>query len=276
MEVGSNPLKRRRSLAFAAAFPYNGAMPQVSVSEARSALWVTLAQPPLNVLDVPTIRALRAALDPVRGRSDLRAVVLRSGIPGTFSAGADVRDHTRERAPEMLQAFHDLIRFLAALPQVTVAAVDGRCLGGGCELALFCDVVLATPRSTFGQPEIDLACFPPVASAWLTRIAPRAAAEMILGGAPITAAEAAAAGLITRVVDDAGRAAEEWVARLEAKSAAALATARRALRSGAAGTFEEALARLEALYVAEVLPTDDAAEGVAAFLEKRPASWRNR
>lgn len=276
MEGQSNPLKRRLRLAFAAPFPYNGAMPEIAASEAHSTAWLTLARPPLNVLDVSTIRALRAAVDPLHGRSDLRALVLRSGIPGTFSAGADVRDHTRERAPEMLQAFHGLIRFLGALPQVTVAAVDGRCLGGGCELALSCDVVLATPRSTFGQPEIDLACFPPVAAAWLTRIAPRAAAEMILGGAPMSAADAAAAGLITRVVDDAERAAEEWATRLETKSAAALAIARRALRAGASGTFEDALARLEAIYVTEVLPTDDAAEGVAAFLEKRPASWRNR
>jgi cyclohexa-1,5-dienecarbonyl-CoA hydratase len=251
-------------------------MPEVSASEAGSALWVTLDRPPVNVLDVSTIRALHAALDPLPERSDLRAVVFRSGIAGTFSAGADVRDHTRERAPGMLETFHGLIRFLDSLPQVTVAAVDGRCLGGGCELALFCDVVLATPRSTFGQPEIELGCFPPVAAAWLTRLSPRAAAEMILGGAPVTAGEAASAGLITRVVDDAQRAAEKWVARLEAKSAAALAIARRALRRGAAGTFDEALARLEALYLAEVLPTDDAAEGVAAFLEKRPAAWRNR
>jgi cyclohexa-1,5-dienecarbonyl-CoA hydratase len=251
-------------------------MPEITVTEAHGAAWVTLARPPLNVLDVSTIRALRAALGPLPGRPELRALVLRSAIPATFSAGAEVRDHTRERAPEMLQEFHGLIRFLNALPQVTVAAVDGRCLGGGCELALVCDVVLATPRSTFGQPEIDLACFPPVAAAWLTRIAPRAAAEIILGGVPLSAAAAAAAGLITRVVDDVERAAGEWVSRLEAKSAAALAVARRALRAGPAGTFEDALARMEALYVAEVLPSEDAAEGVAAFLEKRPPSWRNR
>ena len=190
--------------------------------ERTSALWVSLHRPPLNVLDVSTIRALAAALAPLRERRELRAVVFRSALPGTFSAGADVADHTRERAPGMLEAFHGLVRLLDGLPQTTVAAVDGLCLGGGCELALFCDVVLATPHSTFGQPEIDLACFPPVAAAWLTRLAPRAAFEMVLGGTPMCAPGAARAGLITRVVDDADAAAEEWVGRLAGRSAAAL------------------------------------------------------
>jgi len=251
-------------------------MQAVETREHASALWLTLQRPPLNVLDVPTIRALHAEVSALRDRGDLRALVLRSALDGTFSAGTDVRDHTRERAPGMLEAFHGLIRLLDALPQSTVAAVDGRCLGGGCELALFCDVVLATPRSTFGQPEIDLACFPPVAAVSLTRLAPRAAFEMVLGGGPVPAAEAARAGLITRVVEDVDAAALEWVARLAGKSAAALALARRALRAGAAGTFDDALARLEALYLAEVLRTEDAEEGVAAFLEKRQPSWRNR
>jgi cyclohexa-1,5-dienecarbonyl-CoA hydratase len=251
-------------------------VPKVRADQRATSLQITLERPPLNVLDVPTIRALQGAVAPLRERTDLRTVVFRSGLAGTFSAGADVRDHTRERAPEMLEAFHGLIRLLDALPQSTLAAVDGLCLGGGCELALFCDVVLATPRATFGQPEIDLACFPPVAAAWLTRLAPRAAYEMVLGGAAIPAAEAAAAGLITRVVEDLDGATQEWVERLAGKSAAALAAARRALRTGATGSFDDALARLEALYVADVLPSDDATEGVAAFLEKRPPSWRNR
>jgi cyclohexa-1,5-dienecarbonyl-CoA hydratase len=250
-------------------------MPPVTTEERSGALWITLGRIPLNVLDLFTMGEMSTALIQAGSRRDLRAVVFRSALEGTFSAGSDVRDHTRERAPAMLEAFHALVRQLDASPLCTVAAVDGRCLGGGCELALFCDVVLATPRSTFGQPEIDLACFPPVAAAWLTRLAPRAAYEMVLGGAPISAAEAAAAGLITRVVDDLDRALEEWLARLQGKSAVALTLARRALRAGAQGSFDDALARLEALYLSQVLPTEDAAEGVAAFLEKRRPSWRN-
>jgi cyclohexa-1,5-dienecarbonyl-CoA hydratase len=248
-------------------------MEPVDTQERAGALWVTLSRPPLNVMDVPTLHVLRGALEPLRGRPDIKSVVLRSAIPGTFSAGTDVADHVRERAPAMLDAFHAVIRVLHSLPQASLALVEGRCLGGGCELALVCDLVLATPAATFGQPEIDLGCFPPVAAAWLPRLAPRAAFEMVLGGAPLTAEEAAAAGLITRVVDDVAAHAEEWVARLAGKSAAALALARRALR---AGGFEAALASAEALYAGELLRTEDAAEGVAAFLEKRRPRWRDR
>jgi cyclohexa-1,5-dienecarbonyl-CoA hydratase len=274
--IQSKRLDFRSALPSTRAATYNDGMEAVATRHDGAALWVTVARPPLNVLDVATIRALAASLEGLDDLPGTKAVVIRSGLDGTFSAGADVGDHTRERAPAMLEAFHGLVRRLEALPQTTVAAVDGRCLGGGCELALFCDAVFATPRSTFGQPEIDLACFPPVASAWLTRLAPRAAAEMILGGAAIPAAEAAAAGLVTRVVEDADAAARDWVARVSGKSGAALALTRRALRLGAAGTFDDALRRVEALYVEEVLPTEDAAEGVAAFLEKRRPVWRDR
>lgn len=251
-------------------------MQPVETQERASACWIALRRPPLNVLDIPTIRALHAAVAPLSGRRDLKVVVLRSAIDGTFSAGADVRDHAPDRAPEMLQAFHALIRLMHTLPQSTAAAVDGRCLGGGCELALSCDVVLATARTTFGQPEIDVGCFPPVAAAWLPRLAPRAAFEMVLGGAPLTAPEAAATGLITRVVEDLDGEMEAWVARLAGKSAAALALARRALREGGLAGFDEALTRLEALYVEELLRTEDAAEGVAAFLERRRPRWSDR
>jgi len=127
--------------------------------ERRGALFITLDEPPRNVLDLASIRALHAALVPLPDRRDLKVVVLRSAIPGTFSAGVDVKDHTKERAPEMLEAFHTVFRLLDQLPQVTLAAVDGVCRGGGCELALFSDLVLATRRSTFGQPEIDVGCY---------------------------------------------------------------------------------------------------------------------
>jgi cyclohexa-1,5-dienecarbonyl-CoA hydratase len=251
-------------------------MPAVSTAERNGALWVSLGRNPLNVLDLSMMRALSDILTAAAGRRDLRAVVLRSGLEGTFSAGSDVRDHARDRAPEMLRAFHALIRQLQALPQCSVAAVDGRCLGGGCELALSCDVVLATARATFGQPEIDLACFPPVAAAVLPRLAGRHAAEMVLLGEAVPADRALRMGLVNRITDDVDAEADRLVDALTRKSGAALALARRAVRSGAAGTLTDALDRNERLYVDGVLPTEDAAEGVRAFLEKRPPRWNDR
>jgi cyclohexa-1,5-dienecarbonyl-CoA hydratase len=246
----------------------------VRVEEAGGALVVSLHRPPLNVLDLPTIRSLHAALAPLPARRDLKVLVLRSDLDRAFSAGVDVRDHSRERAPEMLETFHAVFRLMDTLPQATLAAVDGPCLGGGCELAAFCDVVLATPRATFGQPEIDVGCFPPVAAVLLPRLIGRAAFEMVLTGAPVSAHEAERIGLITRVVDDLDGETRRWVERLSAKSGVALAAARKALRH-AGGGFDRALAGAERIYREDLLPAEDVEEGIRAFLEKRPPRWRD-
>src|SRR5262249_50877011 len=179
-------------------------------------------------------------------------------------------DHARDRVGRMLESFHAVFRRLDTLHQATIAAVDGLCLGGGCELAAFCDVVLATPGSTFGQPEIDVGCFPPVAAARLRRLVGRAAHAMVLGGARVTAPEAARVGLITAVTDDLAAETGRWVERFAGKSGAVLALARRALRAGTGGSFADALARTEAIYRDELTRTEDMEEGVRAFLEKRP------
>ena len=248
----------------------------LAIEDKDGARWITLQRPPLNVLDLPTIRALREAVRPRARRRDLKVLVFRSAIPGTFCAGVDVRDHGKDRVSDMLEAFHAVFRLLDGLPQATVAAVDGRCLGGGCELAAFCDVLLATPRSVFGQPEIDVGCFPPVGAVLLPRIVGRAALEMVLTGASVTADEAARIGLVSRVVDDLEVETAACVARLTAKSGAVLALARRAVRQGGRGSFRRALERTERIYRKELLATDDVEEGVRAFLEKRPPRWQDR
>jgi cyclohexa-1,5-dienecarbonyl-CoA hydratase len=248
----------------------------LAIADRDGARWITLQRPPLNVLDLPTIRALREAVRPRARRRDLKVLVFRSAIPGTFSAGVDVRDHGKDRVSDMLEAFHAVFRLLDGLPQATVAAVDGRCLGGGCELAAFCDVLLATPRSVFGQPEIDLGCFPPVGAAFLPRIVGRAAVEMVLTGAPLGAGEAARIGLVSRVVEDLQGETAACVARLTAKSGAVLALARRAVRQGGRGSFRRALERNERIYRRDLLATADVEEGVRAFLEKRPPRWQGR
>jgi cyclohexa-1,5-dienecarbonyl-CoA hydratase len=251
-------------------------MAALQVEDRGSARVIALARPPLNVLDLEMVGALAQALEPLAARRDLKTVVLRSAVEGVFSAGVDVAAHAPERAPEMLAAVHALFLRLDALPQSTVAAVDGLCLGGGCELAALCDVTVASPRARFGQPEIDVGCFPPLASVLLPRLVGRAAAELILGGAPIAAAEAARLGLVNRVVDDVDAEAARWVERMDGKSAAVLALARRAVRRGGEGPLASALAVAEQLYRTELLPAEDAAEGVRAFLEKRPPRWRGR
>jgi cyclohexa-1,5-dienecarbonyl-CoA hydratase len=247
----------------------------IGLEERAGAIWLSLDRPPLNVLDAATIGEIADVLVGLPSRRDLKVLVLRSAVAGVFSAGVEVRDHARDRVGLMLGSFHALFRLLDGVPQATIAAVDGHCLGGGCELAAFCDVVLATPRSSFGQPEIDVGCFPPVAAALLPRLVGRAAFEMVLSGTPIGAAEAARIGLVTRVVDDIAAETEACVARLAGKSRAVLALARRALRHGRDEGFREALARNERIYRDDLAATEDIEEGVRAFLEKRSPRWQD-
>jgi cyclohexa-1,5-dienecarbonyl-CoA hydratase len=251
-------------------------VPEIELEERGAALRVSLCRPPVNVLDVATLRALYEALQPLAARHDVKALVLRSGLPGTFSTGMDVADHRRERAAEMLEAVHAVFGLLETLPQVTVAAVDGRCLGGACELAAFCDFLLATPRASFALPEIALGAFPPVAVALLPSLVGRAAATLVLTGDAVDAAEARRIGLVTEVVEDLDGALESLLGRLTRHSGAVLARARRALRQGTHGDFGEVLARMERIYLEDLLSTEDAHEGVRAFLEKRPPRWRDR
>ena len=171
----------------------------------------------------------------------------------------------------MLEAFHGVFRILDALPQLAIAAVDGRCLGGGCELAVFCDVVLATKRSVFAQPEIDVGCFPPVAAVVLPRLVGRAAFEMILTGAPVDAprkrrASASSPAWWTTSTPRSTAGRRPWPRRAGPCSPSPGARCGRAVTTRST----TALARAERLYREELVPTADCEEGVRAFLEKRP------
>jgi cyclohexa-1,5-dienecarbonyl-CoA hydratase len=250
----------------------------VTVSEHRrpGALVLELRRPPVNVLDFELIAAIDDDLAALHTRRDLRVVVLRSALAGVFSAGVDVAAHAPGKVDAMFRSFHGLVRRLHALNPSTVAVVDGPCLGGAFELVSLCDVVVASSRASFGLPEIGLACFPPVAAVVLPRLLGKAAAALVLGGEPVSAEEALRLGLVTAVVEDPEAETDRWVERLTSRSGNALGAARRALRDGAHGSFEEALQRTEAIYLQQVAHSHDAAEGVAAFLEKRPPRFEHR
>src|SRR5262249_12914296 len=140
--------------------------------------WITLDRPLLNILNIAMMKSLDAALGRALPKSDF--VILQGAGVKAFCAGADVADHTPKRVAKMLSAFHAVFRRMAAADCITIAAVHGYCLGGGMELATFCDFVLATESAQFGQPEIKLGCFPPVALVTLPRlIGMQAAAHLI-------------------------------------------------------------------------------------------------
>jgi len=238
---------------------------------------LVLARPPLNILNIAMLEEIASALDGLTARGDVR-VLLIAAEGKAFSAGVDVEDHVGDRVGPMIAAFHGVFRRLAAFEPPTVAAVRGPALGGGCELAAFCDFVVASEGATFGQPEIKLGLFPPItASAFRTFVRGKKALEMMLLGDTIDALEAARIGLVSRVVPPArlDEAVDEFVGRLASYSGTALRLAKKAYYASVDRPFGEALDRAEEIYLTELMQTKDAHEGLAAFREKRPPRWRD-
>jgi cyclohexa-1,5-dienecarbonyl-CoA hydratase len=244
-------------------------------TETRGAVAIVrLDRPPLNVLDVPAIHALDAALAEAE-ESPAAAVVIAAAGEKAFSAGVDVKDHTPDKVEGMIRSFHAVFRRLHASRLVSLAAVKGACLGGGCELALACDLVFAEEGAKFALPEIRLACFPPVGIAALAdRYGPRLA-ELCLTGESIDAAEAHRLGFLSRLVPK-GKAEEAAVAAAEAMasgSRAVLGLTVRTLRRLALPHFEHSLEKAERAYLEDLAREPDMQEGIRAFVEKRPPRW---
>ena len=251
----------------------------VRTDRAGSVLTLTLDRPPVNVLDIPMIEALAAALEAAAADRELAVVHVRAAGSKGFSAGVDVADHTPDHIRPMLEAFHKAFRILNRMDPVSVAEVFGVCLGGGCELAAMCDVAIAAEDAKIGQPEIELACFPPVAAAAFGGlVGPKRATELVLTGRLIDGREAERIGLVTRAVPAAALAEEtrKVVDALTAKSRPVLALTKRALRACHPGAFEKSLAEAERIYLDELTKTEDMSEGMAAFLEKRRPVWKHR
>jgi cyclohexa-1,5-dienecarbonyl-CoA hydratase len=196
-----------------------------------------------------------------------------------FSAGVAVEDHVQETIFQMLDAFHSIFRLIEQFAKPTIAVVDGNALGGGCELVAACDIVIASDRARFGQPEIKLGVFPPVAAVVLPLvIGEKRARELILTGEIIDAVEAGRLGLCNHVVPGAHLEPKlnEVLAKLRELSGTSLAFARQSLDLGRGRSIEDALSEQENIYLHELMKTQDANEGVRAFLEKRKPVWRHR
>lgn len=239
---------------------------------------IILNRPPVNVLNIAMMEEIQAALRQAQAAPATRAIVF-SAAGRMFSAGVDITEHTHELMERMLTAFHGIFRLMADGEIPTVAVVQGHALGGGCELACFCDLIVAAQGVKFGQPEIAVGVFPPVAAALFPHlIGGRKAAELILTGEAIAAEEAHRIGLINAVVptDQLAAEAERMISRLTDKSAAVLRIAKRALRAGMAAGFDEALPTIEAIYTKSLMSLEDPEEGLKAFMEKRKPVWKHR
>ncbi len=238
---------------------------------------LTLDRPPLNVLHIPMLRELDAALGEIAEDREAKLLLI-TGEGKAFCAGVDVADHTAERVEFMLETFHGALRRLLGLELPVVAAVNGAALGGGCELVLACDLVIASASAKLGQPEIQLGVFPPVAAALLPRLIGRQRAlDLILTGRVIGAEEARDIGLVSRVApaDGFANAVEEYVGDLAALSRPVLRLTKSVTLEGMELPAAQALERAEAAYLNELMRLEDPHEGLAAFMEKREPVWKD-
>ena len=235
---------------------------------------VTVNHPPLNILTRAVLGGLRDTFTSLAANRDLRVLVL-SAKGKHFSAGADVGEHLPPDFREMISEFLDTVAAIEAFPLPVIAAVKGRCLGGGFELIQVADIVIAGDGASFGQPEILLGVFPPAACVILPeRCAHGDAAEILFTGDPVSAADAHRIGLVQRVVPD-DRIEQEALAlaeRIARHSAAALRLTKRALKRTRHTEFDA----IGSLYVDELMATQDALEGLEAFHEKRTPVWSHQ
>lgn len=241
---------------------------------------ITFARPPLNILNIAMLREINDALNQCAHQRELAAIVFDAGPDcNAFSAGVAVEEHVEDTIFQMLDSFHGVFRNLEQIARPTIAIVDGAALGGGCELVAACDIVIASERARFGQPEIKLGVFPPVAAVLLPRvIGDKRARELILTGELIEAPEAARLGLVNYLLpgNELEQKTSDLLSRFRNLSVAALAFTKEAIDLGHGRSLDLALKEVEDLYLNELMKTYDASEGIKAFTDKRKPEWRHR
>ena len=254
------------------------AISRVEINVAAPIARVTLNNRSLNVIDLAMTQELQRILGEVELRPDVSVIVV-EGAGSVFSAGVDIKAHLPEQIREMLSSFHAVIRAIIASRKITIAAVRGTCLGGGAELAMVCDMVYTTRDTTWGFPEIKLACYPPVAAVALAAlVGQKRASELIFTGRQFSGDEAVAVGLANRSARDEELESlvESVLAELRQLSPTALLHAKKAIYAWDAIHFDKGLARAEKIYLDELVSTADAREGIIAFLDKRPPKWTHK
>jgi len=240
---------------------------------------LTLNKPPYNVLDIAMMDEINVALDHLLTDSSARVLLITGAGEKAFSAGVDVADHTPDKVERMIEVFHGIFRRLELVTIPVVGALNGVALGGGCELALACDMLIAASHAKLGQPEIKLGVFPPVAAILLPRMLPPGKAyELLLGGANIDSAEAYRLGLLNKVVpkDEFAATTASYLQQFLGLSRAALVYTKKAVRVAADKPFNQALQAAETIYLKELMPNADANEGLNAFMQKRPPVWQHK
>lgn len=240
---------------------------------------ITINRPPLNILNTETIGEIISTLKNAQSDKTISVIVISGAGDRAFCAGVDIKEHLPDKIDATLEGFHKMFHVMADINKPIVAVVNGLALGGGCELALASDIIIASDQAKFGQPEISVGAIPTVAAALLPKLIGRKKAfELIFTGDIITAQEAKEIGLVNKVVpiDKLNEATDELVKKLKEKSPIVLKLVRKAVYQGLDKEFKKALDGVTDVYLNELINTEDAVEGLKAFLEKRKPQWKNK
>jgi cyclohexa-1,5-dienecarbonyl-CoA hydratase len=239
---------------------------------------MTLNRPEHNLLNEPMLREMADAIDLVGQKDEIKLIVLDSACK-VFCGGIEVGEYTSQRVFQMLDAFHSAFSGILETAKPVVCVVNGPAIGGGAELAAFGDLVIATPKARFAQPEISIGVFPPLASTILPYlVGPKTALELVLTGEPVTAERALEMGLVNRLVPEAQleKAVNDLIARITGHSGPVLTMAKKAILSGMGLSLKDGLKQSMNIFLNELYRLEDSQEGLHALVEKRKPNWKNR
>ncbi len=239
---------------------------------------ITLARPKHNVLNIDMMKELNGQLEMLLADQALKCVVLLGDGP-TWCAGVEVADHKPDLVDEMIATFNRIFELIQQFDVPLIAAVHGACLGGGMELAIACDMVIASEKAVFGQPEVKLGFFPPYAAIRLPQlIGPAKAIEVCTTGKRYSAAEAVSMGFVSKAVplDQFAEAVEKLIAEIQPSSPLILRLNKRAVIQHLGLGFDKALAGVTDLFLNRLMKTEDTLEGICSFEEKRKPVWKNK
>ncbi|MHA2102884.1 MAG: enoyl-CoA hydratase/isomerase family protein [Candidatus Hodarchaeales archaeon] len=232
---------------------------------------------PLNILNITMMKEINNALLELKNVKSIKALIF-DHKGKAFSAGVDIGDHMGEKASIMLKEFHQLCKLIISFESPTIAITRGAALGGGCEVAIACDIILASEKAKFGQPEIKVGVFPPVAAILFPKLITYSKAfELLIFGEAILAQEAKNIGLINQVfpIDTFDEELTKYLNNLTNLSTVVLKHTKKAILMNLKDEFSDKIDSLEKYYLEKLMSTYDANEGLNAFMEKRAPVWKN-
>ena len=250
----------------------------IRLDKADGAARITLDRPKHNVLNIDMMNELNGVLEDLLKDDDLKCLVIFGEGP-SWCAGVEVGDHKPEMVDDMVATFNRIFELLDQFDVPTIAAVHGTCLGGGMELAMGCDIIVASQKAVFGQPEIKLGFFPPYAAIRLPELVGVAKAiEICTTGMRYSAAECQAMGLVSHLADADGFSGkvDAIVKEITYCSPLIIRLNKRAVRQSIGLRFADAVKASSDLFLNTLMKTQDTLEGLASFDEKRKAVWKNK